>query len=470
MVPAIGSLATLQRRPDADRLPEFLLPPSPAIPEIVQPAYSPFVRTFEVDPENLRPGVTEDLEAVETMWSLRSSTPSSLLSADDSRRHHSPSSDHVSILETLKATTHAVRSVRNYLLSLPDDSTTPMQPVFRAQALSSAPLTKRVVSQPNSSTDPLSRIRRSALEVLIVLRALEESSRLPLSDDAYDAQSDHGEHASVSGSHSGSGSGSGGLSRGTSPDFLDADLDTSISFVQVGGGLRSVPVWEDDSSIDLNHASEDDIREKWDERLILGGGWLYRQDIKRSDVEKEREVVRRYLDAVDETLFGGPQDDVRGWERERIRDDKERRRGRRVSGADGSQSASPERSHSNRRRASGILVTMKDLVLTEEPDETEIPSETESVEDDNLPDWAKRTLYENDPIRKPLAMLPLNFHAKTQAQIVYTPLFALSFLLPSIPFSRRQTAPHSCKPSPPANSCARHTTQASGGHANRGVS
>ena len=72
MVPAIGSLASLPKRPQTDGLPEFHLPPSPVIPEIVQPVFSPFVRTFEVDPENLRPGVIEDPEAVQSIWSLRS--------------------------------------------------------------------------------------------------------------------------------------------------------------------------------------------------------------------------------------------------------------------------------------------------------------------------------------------------------------------------------------------------------------
>ncbi|THH32707.1 hypothetical protein EUX98_g1434 [Antrodiella citrinella] len=388
-------------------MPELQLPPSPVRPEIVQPAFSPFVRTFEVDPENLRPGAIEDLEAVEAIWSLRRPDRPNLLTVNDTKRQQTLSSQHVDILEFLKTTTHAVRSVRNYLLSLPDDSITPMQPAFRAQALSSAPLTKRNVSQPNSSTDPLSRIRRSALEVLIVLRALEEHSRLPLSDEAYDAQSDHGEHASVNGSHSGSGSGSGGQSyssRGPSPDFLDADMDTSFSFVQVGGGSRSVPVWEDET-FDLNVASDQEIKERWDERLVLGGGWLYRQDVTREDLEKEREVVKRYLDAVDEVLFSGPKEGVRGWEREKLRYEKERRRGRRHT-SDSEQTGSPERSRSKRRvTSSGILDNMRDMVLTEEPEEAENPSETESVEDDHLPDWAKRSLYENNPLGRLYALL-----------------------------------------------------------------
>ncbi|KAH8105231.1 hypothetical protein BXZ70DRAFT_887010 [Cristinia sonorae] len=405
MVPAIGSLATLPKRPQASDLPEIQLPPSPVIPEIVQPTFSPFVRAFEVDPENLRPGAIDDLGAVESIWSLNTPDASSLLSVNESKRQ-TLGSKHTDILELLKTTTRALRSVRNYLMSLPDDSITPMQREYRVQALSSAPLPKRHVSQPNSAMDPLSRIRRSALEVLIVLRALEESSRLPLSDDAYDAQSDHGEHMSISGSHSASGSGSGGLSRGPSPDFLDADMDTSISFVQVGGGSRSIPVWGDEAE-DLNPGREDEIRERWDERLVLAGGWLYRQDIKREDLAKEREVVKRYLDAVDDTLFGGSQGGVRGWERERIRVEKERRgRGRRVSSGDMERSSTPERSHSKRRVVSvGILDAMKEMALSEEPEEVEAPSETESVEDEHLPDWAKRSLFEDNPLGRLHALL-----------------------------------------------------------------
>ena len=123
----------------------------------------------------------------------------------------------------------AVRSVRNYLVSLPDDSSVPQnRPHFRPNTLSSAPLPKRQVSQPNSPHDPLTRIRGRALEVLTVLRELEERARLPLDHDAYDAQSDHGSSSNDTNV--------GPASRGASPsshldesEFVDGDTSVSVS-------------------------------------------------------------------------------------------------------------------------------------------------------------------------------------------------------------------------------------------------
>jgi hypothetical protein len=45
--------------------PELELPPSPALPSQPLPTFTPYEKTFEVDPENLRPGVTQDLTVVE---------------------------------------------------------------------------------------------------------------------------------------------------------------------------------------------------------------------------------------------------------------------------------------------------------------------------------------------------------------------------------------------------------------------
>ena len=103
------------------------------------------VKTYEIDPENLRPGVIDDLEAVERVWWL-SDGASANGNAEDSE--HGP--DHVDVLDVLRTTTHAVRTVRNYLVTLPDDSiVTPIQPQFRPNQLSSAPIPRRQASQPD---------------------------------------------------------------------------------------------------------------------------------------------------------------------------------------------------------------------------------------------------------------------------------------------------------------------------------
>ncbi|KAI0804662.1 hypothetical protein BC629DRAFT_1488770 [Irpex lacteus] len=396
MVPALGGLDTKGTKSLLNGAKDFQLPPSPVVPQIVHPTFSPYVKTYEIDPENLRPSVIEDISAVEQIWWLGSGAPpQDLLSVIDARgKTQDP--EHVDVLDVLRTTTHAVRSVRNYLLTLPDDSATPVQPQFRSKVTPSRqPIPRRQASQPDLATDPLTRIRRSALEVLGVLRRMEESSRLPLSDEAYDAQSDHGEQASVSGS------GSGGLhSRANSPAMSDVEGSVSISYVQVGGRHVSVPVWEDEDDYDMNQPpGEEEKRDRWEERLVLGGGWLYRQDVRRSDLEKERETIARYLDAVDDVLFGGRKDGRRGWVREREKAERDRRgKGRRVS-ASAAEISQVKRS--NRRVVStGMLDAMKAMVVseeTEEPEELGSISEADSVEDDDLPEWAKRVSFEGDP-------------------------------------------------------------------------
>ncbi|KAI0338691.1 hypothetical protein BDW22DRAFT_1415373 [Trametopsis cervina] len=417
MVPAIGgagATGTLAKLQAASL--KFELPPSPIVPQIVQPSFSPHVKTYEVDPENLRPPLIDDLAAVESAWWLGETSQHGLLSVD--ARGKSTDPDAIDVLDVLRTTTHAVRSVRNYLLSLPDDSTTPVQKNFRSSLpLSRTLVPRRQASQPDLASDPLTRIRRSALEVLGVLRAVEESSRLPLSDDAYDAQSDHGEHASVSGA-SASGSGSGGNhSRATSPSLSDMDPTVSISYVRVSGKNISVPVWEDEEDFDLNQMSEEEKRDRWEERLVLGGGWLYRQDIHRADLEKEREVIAKYLNAVDEVLFGGRKGGKRGWEQEREKAAKDRRgKNRRASAGDAQ--LVPSKRNDRRIVSTGMMDAMKAMVLTEETEEPDdlAASEAESLEDDDFPAWAKRTAFEENPYGRlhsllqallPASLLPL---------------------------------------------------------------
>ncbi|KAI0683844.1 hypothetical protein BC835DRAFT_1422907 [Cytidiella melzeri] len=401
MVPAIGGVDTKGTKSPFHGK-DFELPPSPTVPQIVHPAVSSYVKTYEIDPENLRPSVIEDVAAVEQAWWLGSAPQQDLLSVDDVRgKNHDP--DRVDVLDVLRTTTHAVRSVRNYLLSLPDDSATPVQTQFRSKVTpSKQPIPRRQASQPILSTDPLTRIRRSALEVLGVLRTVEESSRLPLSDEAYDAQSDHAEQASMSASGSG-----GSHSRATSPALSDVDPTVSISYVQVGGRHVSIPVWEDEDDFDLNQMSAEEKRERWDERLVLGGGWLYRQDVRRSDLEKERETIARYLDAVDDVLFGGRKAGKRGWMRELEKASKDRRgKNRRVSAT--ATGFLPESRPSRRVVSTGMLEAMKAMAVseeTEEPEDVGSLSDAESVEDDDLPEWAKRTSFADNPYSRLYALL-----------------------------------------------------------------
>lgn len=400
--PAIGGLQTLKNRLSA--APDFVLPPSPAMPTAPRITFPPYVKTFETDSDNLRPGVIEDLITVASGWNLGPQQQATAEQDPNLLGVGGGSRNSIDILDLLKNTTRAVRSVRNYLVSLPDDAQAPQnKPHFRPHTLSSSPLPKRQVSQPNSPHDPLTRIRGRALEVLAVLRELEERARLPLDHDAYDAQSDHGSSNDAN---------TAPLSRGTSPssqiedaEFLDADTSVSISYVDVGGRQRQVPVWEDEeSSYDVNSVREEDKRDRWDERLVLGGGWLYQQNLRMEDLARERDVVSRYLDAVDDVLFGGAKEDKRGWEREKERverkeraDREARAKGRRVSAGDASSHSGEGSARANRRVVStSMLDSFRGMTVTEEPEEMESLQEEDLIEDDDLPAWAKRTTFIGD--------------------------------------------------------------------------
>jgi hypothetical protein len=373
------------------------------------------VKTFEVDPENLRPGVTQDLTVVEQVWRLRTDecaqTPDpSLLSA-----YPHPSIGAFDVLRALKVTTHAIRSVRNYLLSLPDEygvrRSQPRQ-TFRPASLSASEPQKRRVSSGTVRTDPLARIRRAALDVLTVLRELEESARVPLSDDAYDASSDRSSQSRVA----------------SPAELSDVPTDSSfsVSVMRVGGRRESILVWdeeEDDFNVDV--VSERVPRERWDERLVLGSGWLYKQDIKIEELGKQQSSIAKYLDTVDEVLFAGRKGDLRGWasEQERLA---RREKGRRSSAPlpDSDLSASPEALGS-----AGMVESMPGLSVTDEPAVLETLAEeehddvdgdgTSSLEDEDLPRWAQRSAFPDGELPRThallVALLPasLLFHLPT---------------------------------------------------------
>lgn len=450
LVPALGGLTHVKNASSKSGIPDLQLPPSPVIPEpMSRPSFPPYVKTFETNPDSLLPGVVEDLRAVTGAWDIQPNSFNNegikqdpeLLSVDGKRRGKVTAS--FDVLDVLKTTTRAIRSIRNYVLSLPDDSAGEIRAQFRSKVASSKPVPKRVSQQQNA--DPLTLIRRSALMVLTCLRELEEKSRVPLSDDAYDAQSDHGSSPGQSqSSHSRVASPSSNSTDLPTDGEIDPDSSISFSYIQVQGRYDSVPVWEDENPSDSDEERLEK-REHWDERLVLGGGWLYKQDVNLKDLGIEKGIVKSYLDAVDDILFGGTKDGKRGWERERerlARKEKSEAKIRRVSAGDGDRLASFQfpgpRVRSRRVVSTGILDSMKGMALTEEPEELEALPESgeESVDDDELPEWAKRTTFSDDTIGKLLIM--------ARACISYsTPMFI---------FWRRS---HPC---PPQDSSSRTST------------
>jgi hypothetical protein len=245
--------------------------------------------------------------------------------------------------------------------------------------------------------------------VLTILRQLEESCRLPLDDDAYDAGSDGGGmHAAASDTDS------------SQPQFypdprnggFDPDASMSFSLVQVQGRDESVPVWEDEEedvfAIEAEEAKEK--RDGWDERLVLGSGWLYKQDVTLSGLKKERNVVAGYLDIVDEVLFESKKGQGRGWER--VKKEREVRavsraaKIRRVSSGDAVERPPSDRDF-RRRASSDIISFMRGLSFSEEPNSILEMQEEEDeefvedeLEDDEVPDWAKRRMFEYNKLAR----------------------------------------------------------------------
>jgi hypothetical protein len=302
---------------------------------------APHVKSHEAHPDSLLPGVITELSELVKLWQI-----------DDEPEL---TSHPIDVLPLLRTTTRTIQTVRNYVLSLPDDSVASIKTQFRRTPSSSQlnsnstsnpttpPLTETDPSSSSSSSlaptttpaDPLALIRRCSLDVLGCLRELEETARLPLSDDAYDAQSEGGssQRGSVIGAPNappgalGSGStppGAPGAAGSPSPlsNPLDlppddptrsqyyGDLGITFSLVQVHGKFQQVAVWEDSDVEDLNNDPDDSLKERremlWHERLEVGNGWLYRRDLRMGELGRERGVVERYLDAVDRALFPPP--------------------------------------------------------------------------------------------------------------------------------------------------------------------
>jgi hypothetical protein len=260
--------------------------------------------------------------------------------------------------------------------------------------------------------------------VLTVLRELEESARIPLSDEAYDVGSDHS-------------------SRVASPTALSdvpTDASFSVSVMRVGGRRESILVWdeeEDDFNVDEDELREP--RERWDERLVLGSGWLYKQDLKIAQLEKQRGAVAQYLDTVDEVLFGGrTKGGVRGWACEKERVDRQEKMEREARGKGRKSSvpfpeidsvASESATEAVEDGNADMPDTLKDLSITEdsealeslaeEPDHIDY-SDGPSVDDNDLPRWAQRSAFSDGKLSRTHALL-----------VALLP----AFLLPQLPTS-----------------------------------
>jgi hypothetical protein len=337
----------------------------------------------------------KDLEAISDVWALGTSVQRAepTLMADSSLAAHvespTPAARAVmlsplDILAVLKSTTTAVRSVRNYLVVLPEDGdyTPPPPDAFLSPSLSPR---NRPVPLPRQSSDTtLNLIRQIALEVLGVLRDIEEKYRLPMTEETSDVLSDHGSGSA--------------RSRVPSPGSDDSESGTSFAFsvIKPKGIDKEVLVYSDEED-DINKEEPEEKRETWDEKLVLGGGWLYRQNVTLLDLEKEREIVAHYLDTVDKLIFGGETPlHQRGWAfaLQRLR-----ARQRRSINAEKLSPGEIRAGHvrGNRVISNSLFDAMNAMVVSEES-ESQSPSPVSQGfwDEGHLPDWAKVTCFVDD--------------------------------------------------------------------------
>lgn len=419
LVPAIGGMDHVRASPSIST--PLVLPPTTEVPIIAFPAFSPQIKTYDTDPESLLPGVIDDLTAVASAWDLDDGMAAKNSQGLLEPTSNKPTGASLDVLGVLKITTRAIRSIRNYLVSLPDESAGTIRANFRPHNLGPGKPQPNAVASSSTQPDPLTLIRRSAVEVLTVLREMEENCRLPLSDDAYDTQSDGGTSRG-GGTHSQLTSPNSQLAELADEDSGDfeaygIDPDSSITFMQVQGRHGSVPVWEDEDG-SSSEEEEKVKKEHWDERLVLGNGWLYRQDVTLGELARQKKMVEAYLDVVNQVLFGGKKDDgarEKGWERERRKVVERGDRGmtrlkeRRVSTGDAARTSGLYVSAEGKRRVStGMLDMMNGLSLTEEPESMADIKEDEaeeSLDDEELPNWAQRNAFANDDLGRAHAIL-----------------------------------------------------------------
>ncbi|KAG9045332.1 hypothetical protein FS837_006495 [Tulasnella sp. UAMH 9824] len=553
LVPALGPsiIPTLEISGVSSATAILELPPSPVVQTVSRPPYPQVERVYpQTDPDALKPGLIRDLEETEKAWSIgadskekeKTESGPQLLTASNVKKQAENSFEVLSVLQT---TTRTIRSVRNYLVSLPDDqflqpaaqtSSTntslehrstggsgflrraPGTPTMRSSLLpgSAAPSAAPAVPFPSAPADPHTRIRKAALDVLAMLRLLEESYRIPLSDDAYDSLSvgssgggdvplsvsdefvstgvpttprslgsgrssavtattdrrgsgifsaaeddDNDSATSASASHAGSGGSASRRESSTAAKLLPKPGVTT-AFVPLKGNGATIQVWvdEEDELIDDPLESPKPKREAWDERLVLGGGWLYKQ-VSLNDLGEQRAVVEKYLDIVDEAsqhlsapcnfghssssaLFGSPPSSFthapyyrRGWQRVKasLPTTSRLRRTRSSLGPSPSTSQSPTESEvagptagsgnpggsSSLRRVSsnGILPNILSDAFSAEPEdmggrnndtlddvaEGDEEEEDGEFEDGDLAEWARRDRFAGDVLARLWAIL-----------------------------------------------------------------
>lgn len=141
-------------------------------------SFAPCIETFEVDPQNPHPGVTQDLLVIEDEATRRRRLQSKLQSPRPGSAHVNGHAtlNHFDVLRTLGNNLHDPFTPESSTLS----STTipsPNRVSACPTSLSASELQKRRVSSKTGCPDPLARIRRAALDIVTLLRELRGEYR-----------------------------------------------------------------------------------------------------------------------------------------------------------------------------------------------------------------------------------------------------------------------------------------------------
>ncbi|TIC46905.1 hypothetical protein E3Q08_00248 [Wallemia mellicola] len=388
--------------------PRVQLPPSPDPPILDAPNWnkpqSPSVAP-QTDPELLKPAVERDIQLIRKLWALDASEDQT-----------------VDILQLLKSTTSAIRSVQQYAMALPLDDVSPSTssqaaighrrlPTLRSISynISTASRqfrapnprkTRASLGSPNQGEllDPLTLVRNSALEVLAALQEIEERCRVDSSttNDHSDSNfflsiNDQSQLETLETAeyHQNADSftqiptieqppAEPSVSNNPTGNTIGA---TSIATHYTGSG-KPVPVWQDYETPDINtltnaeEAGDRPSRERWEERLLSSNGYIYRSDINiKADFEKERKITAKYI-ALVEKMFLDTSQTV-------------------------STKAKPRHSSpTSLLSPSSASESHLDDALTD----MSINNSNENDDDSHLPEWAQKTLYQNDPLGRLYAL------------------------------------------------------------------
>lgn len=251
------------------------------------------------------------LERMEDAWRIRP-VP------DVQEQQVEEDEEQTSVLQLLKVTVEAIRAVRAWSLALPPSATgsstnpglhklasttpvskprissisTPSRPAPTPTAgsrsvsgiLASGMKSEESAGSERRSGDPSAEVRRSALDVLVCLRSLEERFReIPVEGDSSVEEEPRADLVQR-------------IEGGVNPERRGSDVG------------ESEDLWiftERTDTAQCGMTVDEGDRRTWYDRLATSGGYVYRAISAPEDVEEEVPVISKYLQTVRRTLFPG---------------------------------------------------------------------------------------------------------------------------------------------------------------------